>query len=425
MDPVTLLKMAVESITAHKLRSFLVTLGILIGITAVLVNAALVQGFQNYFEQQIQALGSNFVTVQPGSAYGMLGATTEENDLLAPYLYDSLRHLPYVEEATADRSTFGTIKYMGEEANVLVMGVEPGFLETMNREMLAGESLTAQDSFNAVIGDSVLSSFHGRSLVLMSHFELTIMVNNQEVTEKFRVKGVVKEPEPGFGMGIIYVPIKTLNSMMGNEGYSAIVLTTPDAKYIDTIKLEAQQMLNLLLKVRPEQQIATEEESEKIFGIFPVAFQTHTEEYKITTQEDVLSISNNITSVIQIALVAIAGISLLVGGIGIANVMLVTVSEKTREIGVMKAVGAKNRHVLISFLFEAGVIGLLGGILGMAIAAAFSFIVVPLLFGVPGALPLEWTGIALGICLAISLLSGLYPAIRASRMDPVEALRSE
>jgi putative ABC transport system permease protein len=105
--------------------------------------------------------------------------------------------------------------------------------------------------------------------------------------------------------------------------------------------------------------------------------------------------------------------------------MLVTVSERTREIGVLKAVGAKNRHVLIAFLFESCVIGLLGGILGMVIAAIASFTSVPLLFGVPGSLPLGWALIAIGICLAISLLSGLYPALRASRMDPVEALRSE
>jgi putative ABC transport system permease protein len=92
---------------------------------------------------------------------------------------------------------------------------------------------------------------------------------------------------------------------------------------------------------------------------------------------------------------------------------------------VLKAVGAKNRHLLIAFLFESCVIGLLGGILGMAIAAIASFTSVPLLFGVPGSLPLGWALIAIGICLAISLLSGLYPALRASRMDPVEALRSE
>jgi len=425
VDPVTLLRMAVESITAHKLRSFLVTLGILIGITAVLVNAAMVQGFRGYFEQQIQALGSNFVTVQPGSAYGLFGSTTKQNDILDPYLYDSVRRLPYVEEATANRSVFGTVRYMGEETNVLILGAEPGYLDTMNREMLAGETLTVQDSYNAVLGDSILSSFQQRSLVLMSHFELTVTVNNQNVTEKFRVKGIVKEPEPGFGMGILYVPIKTLNSMMGNEGYSAIILTTSNVKYVDTIKLDAQQMLNRLLKVRPDQHLETDGETERMFGIMPAPFQRQAREYKITTQEDILAISNNITAMIQLALVAIAGISLLVGGIGIANVMLVTVSERTREIGVMKAVGAKNRHILAAFLFEACVIGLFGGILGMAVAAAASYTAVPMLFDVPGSLPLEWTGIAIGICLVISLASGLYPAIRASKMDPVEALRSE
>jgi putative ABC transport system permease protein len=425
VDPLTLFRMAVESIAAHKLRSFLVTLGILIGITAVLVNAAMVQGFRGYFEQQIQALGSNFVTIQPGSAYGLFGSTTKQNDILAPYLYDSVRRLPYVDEATASRSTFGTVKYLGEETNVLIVGAEPGYLETMNRQMLAGETLTVQDRFNAVLGESILNSFQQRSLVLMSHFELTVTVNNQNVTEKFRVKGIVKEPQPDFGMGILYVPIKTLNSMMGDEGYSAIILTTSDVKYVDTIKENAEQMLNRLLKVRPDQQLASDSETARMYGILPAPFQRQSQEYKITTQEDILAISNNITAMIQLALVAIAGISLLVGGIGIANVMLVTVSERTREIGVMKAVGAKNRHILTAFLFEACVIGLLGGILGMALAAAASFTAVPMLFDVPGSLPLEWTGIAIGICLAISLLSGLYPAIRASKMDPVEALRSE
>jgi len=425
LDPLTLFKMAVESITAHKLRSFLVTLGILIGVTAVLVNAALVQGFRVYFDQQIQALGSNFVTIQPGSAYGLLGTTTKEDDLLAPSLYDSVRRLPYVDEATASRTAFGTVKYMGEEVNVLILGTEPGYLDTINREMLTGEPLTVQDSFNAVLGSSIQGSFAQQTLALMSHFGLTVTVNNQEVSETFRVKGIVEESQPGFGMGIVYVPIRTLNSMLGNEGYGAIVLTTADDKYVATIKAEAQQMLNRLLKVRAEQPLGTEGESEAILGFLPAPFQAHSREYKITTQEDILAISDSISSMIQLVLVAIAGISLLVGGIGIANVMLVTVSERTREIGVMKAVGAKNRHVAIAFLFEACVIGLLGGILGMAIATAFAFTAVPLLFDVPGSFPLQWAGIAISICLAISLLSGLYPALRASSMDPVEALRSE
>jgi putative ABC transport system permease protein len=314
---------------------------------------------------------------------------------------------------------------MGEQATVIVVGVDPGFFETMNREMLAGGSLTSQDTFNAILAESVLSHFSHRSFVLMSNFDLTITVNNKSVTDKFRVKGIVKQAQPDIGIGILYIPIKTLNSMMGQEGYTAITLTTSDVRNIDTIKTEAQQMLDRVLKAPPQQTVAAEPQTQEMFGIVPAPFQSQDKPYLITTQGDVLNISNKITSMIQLALVAIAGISLLVGGIGIANVMLVTVRERTREIGVMKAVGAKNRHVLVAFLFESCVIGLLGGIIGMAISTAAAFISVPLLFHVPGSLPLEWAIIAIGICLTISLLSGLYPALRASRMDPVEALRSE
>lgn len=425
MDPVTLLKMAVESITAHKLRSFLVTMGIIIGITAVLVNAAMVEGFRTYFEGQIQTLGSNFVTIRPGSSFGLLGGTLEEGDLLEPYLYDSVSRLPYVDGATAARTAYGTVKFMREESNVFVVGIEPNYLMTKNREMLVGQGLVSQDRYNAVLGDSVLSSSSGRFLTLMSTFELSIVVDGQNITEKFRVKGVVKEPEAGIGIGMVYVPIKTLNEMLGGEGYSEITLIANDPQRIDTVKEEAQQMLDRLLKERPEQFAGSQESSQMMFGFFPAPVESEKEEYKIRTEADVLSISDNITSMIQLALVAIAGISLLVGGIGIANVMLVTVAERTREIGVMKAVGARNRMVLVVFLFEACVIGLLGGLLGLLLATVASFTSVPLLFDVPGSLPLEWAAIAIGICLAISLLSGLYPAIRASKMDPVEALRSE
>lgn len=424
MDPATLFLMAVESITAHKLRSFLVTLGIIIGVTAVLVNAAMVEGFRVYFEQQMQVLGPNFVTIRPASSIGLFGPQLQQEALLDTYLFDSVRRLPYVVDATAARSSYGTVKFMGEEANVFVMGVEPGYLEAKKRDMIAGDSLASQDRFNAVIGDTVMSSASRRPS-LMSNVELTVTVDGQEVTESFRVKGIVEEPQPGIGIGAVYVPVRTLNSMLGTEGYSEITLLAADTEYIDIVENEAQQMLDRLLKVPPERGLEAEEQERALFGMLPTLPETTERPYTITSEADVLDISRNITSMIQLALVAIAGISLLVGGIGIANVMLVTVAERTREIGVMKAVGAKNRHVLTAFLFEACVIGLFGGILGLGIAAAASFTMVPLMFDVPGALPWKWTAIAIGICLAISLLSGLYPAIRASRMDPVEALRSE
>lgn len=424
MDPVTLLKMAVESITAHKLRSSLVTLGILIGVTAVLLNAALVQGFNGYFQQQMQTLGSNFVTIQPGGTSGALGALANPNNLLEPKVYDAVSRLPYVDESTAYRETFGTISYGDEQSSVVIMGVEPGYFETRNREMLAGGTLTSQDTFNAVLGDSVQDLFSHRSFILMSNFDLTLTVNGKPVTQQFRVKGIAQEEQLMAGIGVVYVPIKTLNSMMGQEGYSAITLTTSDANNIDIIKAEVEETLDRLLKVPPQQVAETEQQTTGLFGM-PALTQPQSKPYSIITQKDVLDISNKITSMIQLALVAIAAISLLVGGIGIANVMLVTVRERTREIGVMKAVGAKNRHILIAFLFESCVIGLLGGILGLAFSFVVSIISIPLLFHVPGSVPWMWAIIAIGICLSISFISGIYPALHASKMDPVEALRSE
>ena len=424
MDPVSIFRMAVDSITAHKLRSFLVTLGIRSGITAVLVNAAMVEGFRAYFQEQMQALGSNFVIIRPPTSIGLVGPQLQGQDLLASYLFEPVRRLPYVDDATASRTTFGTMRFMGEESSVIVVGTEPGYLTAKNREMIVGDELVPQDMFNAVLGDTAISSASQRPVSLMSQFELVLTVNGEEVTEKFRVKGVVEEPETGIGIGTIYVPIRAVNDMLGNEGYDEITLFASDIKNIDIVEQEATQMLDRLLHVKPEDQFAEPEVQEGFFGV-PPPLTGEKEEYKILTQADVLEISQDITAMIQIALVAIAGISLLVGGIGIANVMLVTVTERTREIGVMKAVGAKNRQVLTSFLFEAGFIGIIGGILGLSIAAAAAFTLIPIIFDVPGTLPVQWAAIAIGISLAISVLSGLYPALRAARMDPVEALRSQ
>jgi len=423
LDPLTLFRTAVDSITAHKLRSSLVTLGILIGITAVLFNAAMVEGVQTYFEQQMQALGSNFVTIQPASSIGLSGLQVMDESL-DDYLFDSVRRLPHVDDATASRIAFGTIKYMGVEEDVVIVGAEAGYLLAKNREMLMGNSMVPQDRFNAVMGNSVMRTSSSRPVPLMSQFELTLNVDGQEVTERVRVKGVVVDPQAA-GPGSVYLPIRTLNDMLGKEGYTEITLFAEDVERIETVKNEAIDMLDRLLRVEPDRRLEAPQEEEGIFELLIPFSEGGREEYSITTQTDVIGISEDITGMIQLALVAIAGISLLVGGIGIANVMLVTVAERTREIGVMKAVGAKNRQLLMMFLFEAGIIGLSGGILGLTIASAAAFTMVPLLLKVPGSLPVQWAIIAVGISVGISVLSGLYPAMRASRMDPVVALRSE
>lgn len=425
MDIAELVRMTVDSISAHKLRSILITLGILIGISGVLVNVSMVKGVNAYFEKRMEALGSGFVTIEPGSreesSYGM------ETGALERHVFDAVRRLPYVEEATASRQAWATISYGDKENAVMVRGIEPGYLSAKNREMLAGASLVPQDRFNAIVDESVMRQvFHG-SADLMTPFDLTITRDNgEQVTERFRIKGVVEASLSGMlGISAVYIPVGTLNQMLEKEGYTEITLLASDMDHIETVKEEAVEVLDRLFKVAPSR-IPETSQKQGFLGIAtPWTEEEERKEYYITTQSDVLDISREVTGKIQLALVAIASISLLVGGIGIANVMLVTVVERTREIGVMKAVGAKDWHVLTMFLMEAGIIGLAGGVIGVGMATALSYTLLPLFLQVPGVLPLEWVGIALGISLGIGIISGLYPAIRASRMDPVEALRHE
>jgi putative ABC transport system permease protein len=313
---------------------------------------------------------------------------------------------------------------MGKDEEVVVLGVEPGYLTARERNVTVGDKLVLQDRYNAVITNTVMDEFDHRPFTLMAPFELTLSVNGRELSEKFRVKGVVEEVQ-SFGMGVIYIPIKTLNELMETDGYTEISLFAADTDHVERVKREAMAMLDRLFKVPAGQELDGVQEEESFFGLpLPLA-EGEREEYKITTQADILEVSEEISGMIQLAVVAIAGISLLVGGIGIANVMLVTVAERTREIGVMKAVGGKNRQILTMFLFESAIIGLFGGLIGLGIAALAAYTLTPVLMGVPGALPMEWAGIGIGISLAIGVLSGLYPALRASRMDPVQALRTE
>ena len=419
--------MAIDSIFAHKLRSFLVTLGILIGITAVLVNAAMVSGFQAYFEKQMQELGSNFVNITPGSGTAAMMGIYDEETYLSQNTFESVRRLPYVKDASADRVAFGRVSYMGEDEEVAVIGVEPGFFVARDQNLALGNSFTAQDRYTVIVDESVLSGSTSRPLALMSRVEITVTTpEGRRVTEEFRVKGLAEQMQAGFGISYVYVPIRTLNDLLGTKGYNEITLYAVDMEHIGVVEDEARELLDRLLKVEPNREPPTEQAGIQMFGIgLGGGSDSGNDKYTIVTQEDILDISRDITAMIQLALVIIASISLLVGGIGIANVMLVTVAERTREIGVMKAVGAKNRHLLISFLFEAGVIGFLGGVAGLLVAAAGTYTMVPLLMGVPGEMSISWTLVALGISVGISVVSGLYPALRASRMDPVEALRSE
>lgn len=423
MDFLENLRTSINTLKSHKLRSFLTTLGIIIGITAVLTNVAVVQGFNSFFEEQVEGLGANFVSVQ-----------AEENQNFDEHIYNSLSTNVYLEDATGSRVGQGQVKYMGDKATLYISGVRSGYFEARDLEILRGSLLAHQDKKSVVLSETAAEEDFEKPVLEMSTIEVTLRKSAKEVvTREFKVKGICEDAS-GFApiQTDVYIPISTFNDMMDTDGYASISLFAKSDDYVSIVETETTETLDRLLKVEPSRSIEMgggEQRDHLDLGEGPQDFSEaiteEREEYSITTQEDVLGFVKDISGTISLLFIGIASISLLVGGIGIANIMIVSVSERTREIGVMKAVGAKNRDILSLFLLESGMIGLFGGIVGLAFAFLMSATFVPMLIGVAGIIPLEWIGISLGISLVVGIVAGLYPAWRAAKMDPVEALSYE
>ncbi len=295
-----------------------------------------------------------------------------------------------------------------------------------------------------IIGPELKNYTFDRPMAIGSTVELNLVSADVQVTEEFKVKGVKGGgggsmfSSAGGMMSVVFIPISTMNDLMGKEGYTSIGLYAEASEYVDSVQKSASTTLDRQLRLPPLRNTGEKKKEEDTGGggfASQEAMEQRSEQfqsmmgerdaYSIISSQEILGFAEEISSAIELLFVGIASISLLVGGIGIANIMLVTVSERTREIGVMKAVGAKNWDVLMIFLIEAGLIGLIGGSIGLGFAFGASKTVIPQLIGFPGVIPLEWVGISLGLSFAIGVLSGLYPAWRAAQMDPVEALSYE
>lgn len=416
------LRMAIKTLKSHKLRSFLTTLGVVVGVAAVLTNVGALEGFDAFLENEIRALGANFVNI-----------TANEEDFDYS-VYNTLKGLPHVDSATAFRQEYGTMKYMGQEKDVPIAGVVPGFVGEGSLEVTEGSSFSHQDTNSVLVSESFAEEKFDSPVIVNSTLKISFTLDyiTQSVTEEeeFRVKGIVGDMgQFGGFLPSVYIPISTLNDLIDEEGFSGIYIFAEDEKYISDIEQRAREELDRALKVEPDVTIESDEEEEDEDGGLAIGgvpdFLQGGDKYTIVTQDSVLDFQKNITGTINLVAIGIASISLVVGGIGIANIMLVTVSERTREIGVMKAVGAKNRDVLILFLLESGLVGIIGGLIGLGLGFIASQFVIPLVLDIQGIIPLSWVAISIGISFGVGLVSGLYPAWRAAKMDPVEALSYE
>ena len=405
MDPIEPFITAFESIGSSKARSFLTTLGILIAVAAVIANVSIGTGFQVYWEEAVMGMGSNLIMIIP-----------QEEGALNDRELDAVRGTPGVVEASPYGNSNTRVRFMSETKRLMVSGVTKEYQQVCNPELEEGDFLSDQDTYAAVLGYDVAHNrdIFSRNISVRSPIEITVTRSNgEECAETFLVKGIIKDSS-ALPMGMqysfhpdeqIFIPESTLSEMLDESGY-AIFASAESMDKVDEVTEEIEDRLDRLLGVM------------KISTVEPP--------YTITKQKEILEMIQKSTGFLNSILLAIAFISLLVGSIGIMNIMLVTVTERTREIGLMKAVGATRFDVLMTFLVESGMLGLIGGAFGVALGVGFCKIIPVINLPLPPPVtPIEWVFIGLGVALAVGIVSGFYPAYKAARMRPLEALRYE
>ncbi len=409
------LRIALRALAANKLRSILTMLGIIIGVAAVIALMSVGRGVENYVTRTFQGIGSNLLFVIPGGpgqvSFGPGGFRRREKPLTMDdvrVLSDPVR-LPDVVAVAPAVGDFANVEFGRENSFVRVLGVPPNYADVANYSVNDGNWLSDNDERGAarvaVLGQTVVKRLFRDELPLGQ----TVKINQVP----FRVIGTLT-PRGGGLFGdqdnVVFIPLSTaqqrvynLRTADGKLAVSNISLQVRDAGAMDST---AQQVTEVLRDFRG------------------ITFRAE-DDFTVVTQQDLISSFGQITSALTLFLGLIAGISLLVGGIGIMNIMLVSVTERTREIGLRKALGAKRRDVLNQFLVEAISLSALGGLIGIAIGAGLGALIQFIQPDLPVAVTLDSVALATGVSLAIGLFFGLYPAWRAAQLNPIEALRYE
>lgn len=398
---------SVATLALNKMRTGLAALGIIIGIGSVIALISIGQGSQRAVESQIQSLGANLLTIQPGGQRnGNVRQAAGSNTTLT--LDDALAissspQITTINAVSPELSRRYQVIVSGNNTNTQIMGAYPQYATVRKISLSSGNFINQADvdsiSKVAVLGPQVAIDLFGEGSNPVGQ---TVRINKLS----FRIIGITQaKGSSGFNNqdDVIYVPLSTLQKQ----------LTGVD--YLSSIAVEAKS---------PDVMTAAQDE----LGYFLLARHKLTDpataDFSIMSQSDILNTASQITGTFTTLLGGIAAISLLVGGIGIMNIMLVTVTERTREIGLRKALGAKKKTIITQFLVESVMLTCIGGLIGMMVGISTSLLLSKLM-GFPSAISPSSIILAIGVSGIIGIVFGWYPAQRAASLEPIVALRYE
>lgn len=404
MDFLESTRMAAKTLTANKLRSTLTMLGIIIGNASVIAMIGIGQGAQRLASEQFESLGPNVLFVSPGNRQMRNRTFDLPKTLVLEDAKAIAEQVPSIKEVAPQRQSQLPVVYRNLNTSSLIVGTTPAFLSVRSFDMERGRFISEQDVARntqvVALGSDIATRFFG---------------NRDPIGEEIRIRGVtftvvgVLQSKGAF-LGnnqddAVYVPITTMaNRLTGRTSpygldLTFISITAKDEASIPAAEFQVTNLLRLRHKITME------------------------DDFTVQTQKDVLQIVGTVTGGLTIMLAAIAAISLIVGGIGIMNIMLVSVTERTQEIGLRKAIGASQQDILIQFMIEAVILSAAGGLLGTAIGVG-GVVLVGALTPLQASVSPVAIAVATGVSGGIGLFFGVVPARQAAKLDPIVALRS-
>ena len=405
MEFIAILRIAVQALTRNKMRSLLTMLGIIIGVGAVIATVGVGQGAQQQVQDQIAAMGTNVVFISSGTVNrgGVRAGSGATKTLINDDVQAILREVPTISAAAPGSGTSAQLVFDNQNWNTRVTGTEPQYFQIRDWNFNGGANFTQDDVTHAanvvVLGATVKQNLFGAS----DPVGQTIRLGNLP----FQVVGVLQaKGQSGIGQDqddMVYVPISTLQKKITGQDWLQYIIasaTSQPASYA------AQDQITSLLRDRHRIR------------------QGQDDDFTVRNLADVAELADQSSKVMTLLLASIAGVSLIVGGIGIMNIMLVSVTERTREIGIRIAIGATESDVLRQFLSESVVLSVAGGVIGILFGVVSSITITKVL-GWHILISSLAVVAAVVFSMAVGVFFGYYPARKAARLDPIEALRFE